>query len=163
MILGFAHPAIVVADLDRARDFYEKMFGFTVVDHEGWSVDNELYNQAVGLDGSAAQGYILAGQNCFLELWQFSEPEATGPGPHKLGANEPGIRHLCFYTDDIWGDFERLQELGGYAMNEPAGNEEFGYAVYCRDPFGNIIELSTQGGTARHLDDLPFLTSGAGS
>ena len=28
MILAFAHPALVVPDLERAREFYEAMFGF---------------------------------------------------------------------------------------------------------------------------------------
>ena len=159
MIVGFAHPAIVVTDLDQARDFYNAMFGFSVVDVEGWDSDNELYNQAVGLKRSAARGYVLAGQNCFLELWEFIAPDATTAPPAELGANETGIRHLCFFTDDIWSDFQRLQDLGGYAMNEPVGNDEIGYAVYCRDPFGNIIELSTEGGTARHLHELPNVTT----
>jgi hypothetical protein len=39
-------------------------------------------------------------------------------------------------------EYERLQELGGIAMGVPAGDAEHGYAVYCRDPFGNIIELA---------------------
>jgi len=36
MILAFAHPGIVVPDLDKAIEFYSKMFGFKVIGHENW-------------------------------------------------------------------------------------------------------------------------------
>lgn len=35
MILGFAHPALVVDDLERAVEFYRDMFGFTEISREG--------------------------------------------------------------------------------------------------------------------------------
>ncbi len=155
MILGFAHPAIVVTHLEKAVSFYTEMFGFELVDEERWEADNDMYNQGVGLTGSAATNCVLKGHNCFLELFLYEAPEARGPDPMTLGANEPGIRHLCFYSDDVRADFRRLVALGGIAMNEPAGNDEFGYCVYCRDPFGNIIELTEQGGSARHIRELP--------
>ena len=34
MILAFAHPGIVVPDLDKAVAFYSQMFGFRVIGHE---------------------------------------------------------------------------------------------------------------------------------
>ena len=37
MILAFAHPGIVVPDLDKAIDFYSKMFGFKVIGNESWA------------------------------------------------------------------------------------------------------------------------------
>ena len=155
MILGFAHPAIVVPDLQKAVDFYTEMFGFELVETEQWGADNDMYNQGVGLERSAATNCVLKGHNCFLELFLYEAPAPTAPDPKTLGANEPGIRHLCFYSDDVRSDYERLKALGGITMNEPAGNDEFGYCVYCRDPFGNIVELTEQGGSARHLSELP--------
>ena len=155
MIIGFAHPAIVVPDLDRAIRFYTDMFGFELVETERWESDNAMYNQGVGLERSAATNCVLQGHNCFLELFVYLAPEPTAPAPASLGANEPGLRHLCFYSDDVRADFQRLLDLGGQAINPPAGNDEFGYCVYCRDPFGNLIELTEQGGSARNLLDLP--------
>ena len=154
MILGFAHPAIVVPDLEKAREFYEKMFGFEVIGEESWDANDEMFNQGVGLKNSATRGYALKGHNCYIELWEFSSPEQNAPDPSTLGANELGIRHLAFYVDDTWKEFKRLKELGGIHMNEPVGDDEWGYAVYCRDPFGNIIELTTVGGIAKPLNEL---------
>ena len=141
MILGFAHPALVVPDLDRARAFYEQMFGFRYFQDEGWQ-GSRTADRVIGTDGSACRGYTLAGHNCYLELFEFSSPEQSGPSPAMLGPQEPGIRHLAFFVDDCRLEYQRLLELGGETLGEP---EDIGggvFAVYCRDPFGNIIELA---------------------
>jgi catechol 2,3-dioxygenase-like lactoylglutathione lyase family enzyme len=140
MILAFAHPCLVVPDLELAREFYQQMFGFTVLNKEGWQDDAAL-DQATGLQNSACRGYMMKGHNCFLELFEFSAPESEEQ-PRYQDAHEPGIRHLAFFVDDCWLEYERLQKLGGIPMGVPAGDAENGYAVYCRDPFGNIIELA---------------------
>jgi catechol 2,3-dioxygenase-like lactoylglutathione lyase family enzyme len=141
VILAFAHPCLVVPDLERARTFYEEMFGFTVLSEGGWSENPEL-DLATGLDQAVCRGYMMKGHNCFLELFEFSAPELKEQEPRFPAANTPGIRHLAFYVDDCWSEYERLQRLGGMAMGVPAGDAEHGFAVYCRDPFGNILELS---------------------
>lgn len=140
MILGFSHPCLVVPDLERARDFYHQMFGFEVTSEESWSDEPEM-DSAMGLEGSACRGYMMKGHNCFLELFEFSSPESTEHQSRYTGANEPGIRHLAFFVDDCWFEYKRLQALGGIPMGVPAGDQAHGCAVYCRDPFGNIIEL----------------------
>jgi glyoxylase I family protein len=141
MILAFAHPCLVVPDLEKARQFYERMFGFEVIGEEGWKDSPEL-DEATGLKESECSGYMMKGHNCFLELFEFQAPESEGRQPRFLDAHEPGIRHLAFYVDDCWAEYQRLQDLGGMAMGVPAGDDDNGYAVYCRDPFGNIIELA---------------------
>ncbi len=141
MILAFAHPCLVVPDLERAREFYEEMFGFKVLSREGWT-DDPTIDQATGLEKSSARGYMMKGHNCFLELFEFTSPDPEDGPAHLPSADEPGIRHLAFYVDDCWSEYERLQKLGGIAMGVPAGDDEQGFAVYCRDPFGNIIELA---------------------
>ena len=141
MILGFAHPALVVTDLEKARIFYEQMFGFETIGEEGWEAPNPIYDRGIGLSGSESKGYILKGHNCFLELFQYSAPPQNGPDPAVLGAHEVGIRHLAFYVDDCNAEYERLKSLGGQTLGEPVGSVEDGYVVYARDPFGNIIEL----------------------
>ena len=141
MILGFAHPALVVPDLEKARKFYEQMFGFETIGEEGWDAPNPIYDQGIGLVGSASKGYMLKGHNCFLELFQYSAPEHNAPDPKQLGAHEPGIRHLAFYVDDCRAEYDRLKRLGGLPLGEPVGSDEDGFVVYARDPFGNIIEL----------------------
>lgn len=140
MILAFAHPALVVSDLEAARIFYEKMFGFRVIREEGWS-DNPDIDRAVGSRGSACKGFTMAGHNCCIELFEFSAPEKRGPDPETLGPHEYGIRHLAFFVDDCDHELERLISLGGKRLGETADIGGGIHTVFCRDPFGNILEL----------------------
>ena len=141
MILGFAHPGLVVPDLEAARSFYEDMFGFRHFCDEGWR-DNPTVDKVVGISGSACKGYTLAGHNCYLELFEFSSPDQDGPAPGALGPHDLGIRHLAFFVDDCRAEYRRLLELGGDMLGEPTDIGGGVYTVYCRDPFGNIIELA---------------------
>ena len=141
MILAFAHPCLVVPDLEKASRFYQQMFGFEVISNEGWKDSPEM-DRAVGLRKSSCRGMLMKGHNCFLELFHFEAPASKTTSPLNLNAAAPGIRHLAFYVDDCKAEYQRLLDLGGIALGEPAGDDESGYAVYCRDPFGNIIELA---------------------
>ncbi|MDH3992750.1 MAG: VOC family protein [Gammaproteobacteria bacterium] len=140
MILAFAHPCLVVDDLEKARMFYEKMFGFKVISNEGWS-DNPLVDGAIGSHHSSTRGYMMAGHNCFLELFEFDAPQQEADSPAHLGPHEQGIRHLAFYVDDCRAEYARCLELGGQALGMPAPEDSGINAVYLRDPCGNIIEL----------------------
>lgn len=154
MILGFAHPALVVPDLEKARAFYESMFGFRYFCDEGWDNDATV-DQAIGTSGSKCKGVTLAGHNCYLELFEFESPGPDGEEPGKLGPHEPGIRHLCFHVDDCRAEYQRLLELGGMALGEPTDAGNGVYIAYCRDPFGNIIELAELPTTEEDPRNLP--------
>ena len=140
MILAFAHPCLVVDDVELARSFYEKMFGFRVISNEGWS-DNPLVDGAIGSRNSSSRGYMMAGHNCFLELFEFDAPAQQGPAPQELGPHERGIRHISFYVDDCRAEYQRCLQLGGQPLGAPAPPGSGLNAVYMRDPSGNIIEL----------------------
>jgi len=154
MILAFAHPAIVVTDLERAREFYERMFGFRVIGHEGWEPGSPS-EKVTGAAGSSCRGYYLAGHNCFLELFEFDQPAQTSAPPGQLMPHEPGIRHLAFYVDDVRAEYERLLALGGEVLGELPEGDSVPMAIYCRDPFGNIIELCRVPNDAEQPTSLP--------
>ena len=55
-------------------------------------------------------------------------------------ACDPGIAHIAFQVTDIDMVFDNFKAAGGVVHNSPVKVGE-GYSIYCRDPFGNIIEL----------------------
>jgi glyoxylase I family protein len=145
MIQGLHHPGIVVPDLERARVFYAALLDLEVMMEEEWEAPDPVYDQGTGLKNSAARGYVMRGSNLYLELWEYSAP-SSDVDPQKLGANDYGLRHLCFEVDDLLAEWDRLRALGGIQMNPPVLFEDgSGAAVYCRDPFGNLIEFTTAG------------------
>ena len=52
------------------------MFGFRVIAEEGWK-DDPVIDGAIGSRGSASRGYLLAGHNCHLELFEYTSPRAN--------------------------------------------------------------------------------------
>ena len=144
-VLGFHHPGIVVPDLDRAIEFYTEFLGYELYSRSSWTSENDGFNQVIGLDGSAASFCMLSGGNGYIELFEYEAPAAT-VDPAALGANEPGIRHIAIAVSDVAAMLERCVELGGHKMNDPFSVPGGATAVYCRDPFGNLMELVEPGG-----------------
>ena len=138
-IVGFHHAAIVVPDLDRATCFYVALAGYEKIRGSRWESDS-VFNRVTGLSGSSARFCLLRGPCGYLELFEFEQPRSAAH-PALLDASDYGIRHLCFQVQDVAAALARVVELGGGKMNEPVTNELGITCVYCRDPFGNLLEL----------------------
>lgn len=152
---GIHHAGLVVADLPAAIEFYGALLSMEVVERDVWNAPAPLEDQAVGLVGSSAEGVMLRGSNSYLEVWQYSSPDQIGDDPADRGAHERGLRHLAIEVDDVPAALARVIELGGSKMGDPVVlSDEGAAAVYCRDPFGTIIEFMATGGTMASLDDL---------
>jgi catechol 2,3-dioxygenase-like lactoylglutathione lyase family enzyme len=145
-ILGIHHSTIVVPDLDKAVEFYTRVLGF-VVAQELTIESTTVTRQLTGLEQPAARGVFLKAGWGYLKLLQFEQPHPEHQyywtTPNKLG-----LRHFSLYTGDAMRFYKRTNndirwhdEPVGHTVEE--GNEA--WADYGRDPFGNIIELWTQG------------------
>lgn len=158
MILGFAHPAIVVRDLDTATQFYCDAFGFSIFssDTESWE-NKPAIDAAIGLANSSAKGRMLSGHNCFLELFCFEKPTSHAVDPRDNQPCDYGLRHLCFYVDDVEVEYQRLLGLGAQRLGTPQKKQGI-TAVYLRDPEGNIIELAEFPDEREDLRKLPGLS-----
>jgi catechol 2,3-dioxygenase-like lactoylglutathione lyase family enzyme len=143
-VIGFHHTGVVVPDIDAAIRFYTELLDFEVYSEGSWDAENAGFNQVVGLDGSAARLCMLKGQNAYLELFEYVP--VLEPARRECNANETGIRHLCFAVRDVQAMLARCIELGGSKINEPYSVPGGATAAYCRDPFGNLIELVAPGG-----------------
>jgi catechol 2,3-dioxygenase-like lactoylglutathione lyase family enzyme len=145
----------VVTDLAAAIDFYSRLLGMEVVERDHWRAPAPAEDQAVGLVGSSADGVMLRGCNSYLELWEYQAPTQVGDDPAQRGANERGLRHLAIECADVVAALDRVVELGGSRMGDPVDIDQSGAAaVYCRDPFGTIIEFMSTGTSLASLDDL---------
>ena len=154
-IRGIHHAGLVVDDLDAAIAFYGDLLAMEVVERDSWRSPAPAEDQATGLEGSSAEGVMMRGSNSYLELWQYLAPEQVGDDPATRGANERGLRHLAIEVDDVSAALAQVVELGGSKMGDPLRIDDTGAAaVYCRDPFGTILELMAVGDSMASLNDL---------
>ena len=152
---GIHHAGVVVPNLNEAISFYCDLAGFEKLRESSWDAQNLAFNQIAGLENSAARFCVLKGKNGFLELFEYSSP-ASNASPEQRAANDYGIRHLCFEVDDVVAALDKVVELGGSRINDPVTLAAGITATYCRDPFGNLLELvmPAPGGTFRSLTSL---------
>lgn len=122
-IVGLAHVAIKVTDLDRSLDFYINKLGFP----EMLRLDKE--------DGSTWLVYLRITDDQYLEVFPGAENDRA-PG---WDAN--GVNHICLAVDDIGAVVKRV-EAAGIALLLPLKRAVDGnLQAWIEDPDGNRIEL----------------------
>jgi glyoxylase I family protein len=136
----FHHFGIVVPDLEKASLFYQQALGFEELYRFDWKAEHSpLVERVIDIKSSAAHVVMLEGAGCHLELFEYSAPEPRGD-PKSQRASDTGIAHLAFSFDDIDAAWQRFKDAGGVMHGKPVRLGRT-MAIYCRDPFGNIIEL----------------------
>ncbi len=133
----YAHTAIVTPDIDRLSDFYAMITG-SPVHRRGTFGPDHKFDVVSGLGDARFHGAWLRTGNAELEFWQYLAPPTVAVSRRVM--TDPGWSHICFETDDIDGDVDRLRDAG-VELHAPVG--EFGNArvAFCRDPDGNAFEL----------------------
>ena len=147
MIRDIIHVGLTVSDLDRSVAFYRDVLGFA---YQGeLYMDGETTAKMFAKPGCTARvGYLKAGtdniQGPPVELIQFT---SHTPDKKPTDLFTTSISEICFESNDIWADYERLKAKGVEFLSEP---QEFDFtadgfgkscAVYLRDPDGLILEL----------------------
>ena len=132
----FNHVGLCVADLDRARRFYEAVFGFRTV--RELQPPDEGSAQLLRLSPPVGMtAWYLERDGFILELLHFEEVE-----PAKVArrvVNEPGLTHVSLGVDELEPTLESVLEHGGEVLDDT----NIGVAVFVRDPDGQLIELLT--------------------
>jgi quinol monooxygenase YgiN/catechol 2,3-dioxygenase-like lactoylglutathione lyase family enzyme len=138
----FHHAAVVVSDLDRAVEFYTRLFGGEVERIRG--VEGEAMASLHGLPSAHFDLAFLHYGNAIIELFEFHDP-APEPGSRPPAANQIGSAHLAFEVDDVVAAYERLVGEGVEFSRPPfeeTEGEAAGYVLaFLYDPDGNRVEL----------------------
>ena len=142
MITGFHHFEITTADADRQAAFYGEHFGMRLVsDRE--IAPGGFTEKVTGVAGRPRPDRPPPGVGLNFELLEYREP---GGDERAREPNHAGSAHLCFVTDDIEADYDRLRAKG-VTFRSPGpvkvvgGPNDGGKALYLEDPDGNAVEL----------------------
>jgi catechol 2,3-dioxygenase-like lactoylglutathione lyase family enzyme len=126
------HVGLNVSDLARARQFYQRVFGFEVLGESTQS--------------GRAYAFLGSGSSIVLTLWQQSAGSFTG--------DRPGLHHLSFQVDSIDQVREaepRIREAGGKihhggVVAHAEGRDSGG--LFFEDPDGIRLEIFAPTGAA---------------
>ena len=139
MIRGIHHVAINTANFERIFTFYTKVLGFSPAIENFSFANDPLIDAVIGLKNAVGRQTILNAGNCYIELFEYSQPAARDSAP--LRPCDRGYTHFCLDVTDIEAEYDRLAEAGMVFMHDRPGDFGDIKAVYGQDPDGNIIEI----------------------
>jgi catechol 2,3-dioxygenase-like lactoylglutathione lyase family enzyme len=139
VINSLRHFGIVVSDLNRALDFYQRLLGLSVqrrMDESG-----EFLDRLLGVSNAHVTTVKLAAGSgpTLLELLDFHSPESQ---PITRTVFSQGPTHVAFTVANLSGLYEKLT-AEGIRFVSPVQTSPDGRAkvAFCFDPDGNLLEL----------------------
>jgi catechol 2,3-dioxygenase-like lactoylglutathione lyase family enzyme len=123
--------SLYVFDVARSREFYERVFGFTLI------FAGEPRLNALSVNGEQVLLLFAKGQ---------TESEYQLPGGVIPGHGAQGSIHLTFAIDlkDV-EQWEQRLLANGVTLESKVHMSAGGCSLYFRDPDGHLIELATPG------------------
>jgi catechol 2,3-dioxygenase-like lactoylglutathione lyase family enzyme len=160
-VTGVDVPAVVVADMDRATDFYCGLLGMVVVDVKGvgstWDDAEQrrwraYHERCVGLPGAEIRVALLqAPDGTQLELIEYRTPKMAAR-PWRSPA-EPGSAVISFRVGGSERVVADLREAGVDVLGGPVEYVLDGVrsrTTYLHDPDGNVLCLFEVVAEPRH-------------
>ncbi|ORY18137.1 Glyoxalase/Bleomycin resistance protein/Dihydroxybiphenyl dioxygenase [Clohesyomyces aquaticus] len=119
------HIALHVPDLEAAVTWYTTLFGFRRL-------------------RSGPLAFLSTGNGVGFELFQFIDPPMSQQA--SFDYTRGGVFHVAITDPDPEALYERAVKASRRKIGETVtpgvceGEEEKQYALYCQDPWGNVIE-----------------------
>lgn len=131
-VQNWSHLTMVVSDMDRSLEFYQKVLGFeTLFDVHLEGSDLEAMVGTPGAKGRMAGG-MLGGSRVELLCFEYPKYEQTSQG---LGYGNMALR-----VEDATAAYAEAQRLGVPTNSEPA--DIVGHKMFMvLDPDGTLIEI----------------------
>jgi catechol 2,3-dioxygenase-like lactoylglutathione lyase family enzyme len=142
------HIGLSVEDLDAAADWYCRVLGFEVIigPFEITADDSYAGREVADFFGAELRKlrivHLATGNGVGLEIFQFVDPPSRRPA-RDFEYTRTGFYHICVTDPDIGGLVRRIVESGGKQLSSiwNALEGQPYRAVYCQDPFGNVVEV----------------------
>jgi catechol 2,3-dioxygenase-like lactoylglutathione lyase family enzyme len=147
------HVSLTVANLERALDFYQRVFGSTIVYRMGPFDAAEIPPMDDGRDWTAAHVNVQGARLSIamieltpgykVELFEYEKPEDARRAPPRNC--DTGANHFCLKVDDVEAAVAYLASEGCTVMAGPItmtdGPCPASHSWYVVDPLGHQLEL----------------------
>ena len=117
------HVAIIASNYEVSKHFYTELLGLEII-RENYRAERDSYKLDLKIGDSE------------IELFSFPNPPKRSSGPEATG-----LRHLCFYVENMEDTVVELNKKG--IETESIRVDEFtgGKFTFFRDPDGLPLEL----------------------
>jgi catechol 2,3-dioxygenase-like lactoylglutathione lyase family enzyme len=141
------HIGVTVGDLDRAVCFYRDVFGLDVLvgperaraGHAGTERRADIFGTRWG---EMRIAHLADENGTGVELFEFVQPPVEYPVEH-FEFWRVGFSHLSFTVDDLESMRAAIEAHGGATRTAVYELQPGCRICYCKDPWGNAIELSS--------------------
>lgn len=141
------HVGTVVTDLDAAVEFYTRALGFEVLggpttftasaDDEGASLP-DVFGERFR---EVRMCWLATGGVTGFELFEFIDPKSEQREPFEYWKTGP--MHVAVTVHDVDVVADRIVACGGTRASKTWTWYEGHSFLYCRDPWGNVVELNS--------------------
>lgn len=127
MIKKISHLGIAVKDLEKAREFYRRVFRL------------ESTDPIIGSDGTILVSMILLGEVLIELLQPIGDQGVMAKFLEKRGE---GFHHICYEVEDIQAELAKVKKAGIQVLGEPVpGAEGMSAFLHPRDTHGLLVEF----------------------
>jgi catechol-2,3-dioxygenase len=146
--LPITHVGLTVTDIKAATNWYVEALGCRHIigplhiKHDGSHI-GEVFKGIFG--DKFEEGYVChlsTANGVGIELFQFVAPPSER-AENNFQYWKTGVFHFCLVDPEIEALAARIEQLGGKQRSKvwPLFEGEPFKAVYCEDPWGNLIEI----------------------
>ena len=152
MLLGMAHSAICVPDVEAAARWYAETLGFTILSPpylmEGEAIERDM-GELIPIPRLAAAIVGLPGDgDRVLELIEY--PGADGrPRPSDASIVDQGLTHVGLVCDDIASTRAELESRGVQFLVRGIARIAGLRTTWFADPYGTVFILMEKGDGSR--------------
>jgi catechol 2,3-dioxygenase-like lactoylglutathione lyase family enzyme len=139
LVIGSPRIAFVVADADKAGQFYRDHLGLTVR-MPGAANDDPRFAGLPGLPGSSVRSATVTVPGTTL-TWQFYEYGKVERTPHVRDIPDPGAAAAAIEVRDIAAALEAIEAGGGSVLSAGGRPVEGRNLAFARDSSGVLLEV----------------------
>jgi catechol 2,3-dioxygenase-like lactoylglutathione lyase family enzyme len=154
MLLGLAHSAVCVPDVEAAVRWYTEVLGFRLLSPpyrmEGEAIERDMGELVPSPVVVKAAIVGMGDDDRVLELIEY--PEVPGPpsGPPAAGSvTTPGLTHVGLVCDDLDATRAALEAAGVSFMTRGVAEVAGLRTTWFHDPWGVVFILLEKGDPAR--------------
>jgi catechol 2,3-dioxygenase-like lactoylglutathione lyase family enzyme len=146
MFKALHHFNVIVSDIEKTKQFYNKTLGLEIAVET--VIEDPEFSRGVGLPDTKllAAFFVLPNNAGLIEAFQYVRPPGR-PMREDTKANDRGWTHICFQVIDIEKAYKELEAKGIKFLSTPVTiskqHPHFPGVRFCyfKGPDGEVVEI----------------------